>query len=148
MAGFTPAQFNKLSSLFLTAFGQFTYETDRSKYGVEEYWEQITRTSPEVRTRMPLKGDCEAFAMLCMQKLINAGFNARLVVCRTERGEGHCICEVVSSDSQEAVYFDNRRTRVSQRRDLTGYTFLAVSPYNPVPGETRPWHAIIAQDRV
>lgn len=147
MSGFTPAQRNDLTSLFNIAYGQFHYQTDKAQFGVEEYWELITANSPQVRGRVKLTGDCEAFAMLCMQKLMARNFAARLVVCRTERGDGHCICEVVSDDSQEAAYFDNRRTHVSSRKDLKGYTFVAVSPYNPTPGDRRPWKMVAAEDR-
>lgn len=140
--GFTDKDYDILKHIQIVTLRQFTYETDKAQWGLDEYWEDDQWLLPAVMHDRPFTADCEAFAMVCMRKAIAAGYKARLLVCLTETKEGHAICEVVSTDQSQAYYFDNRHTNVATRQALIGYYFYSASPWTPVPGDTRPWNLI------
>lgn len=143
--GFSEQAHETLRHIQITTLEQFTYETDKAQWGLNEYWEDDQWLLPAVIHNAPLKADCEAFAMVCMRKAMAAGFKARLIVCLTETKEGHAICEVSSNDNAEAYYFDNRRRGLAARQALVGYYFYSASPWNPVPKDSRPWNLIEQQ---
>lgn len=143
MAGFERGQFMQLSDLHREIREKFNYITDQEKHGMVEHWEDSSTLKNIGRSGVgKFSGDCEEFALVSMDKLRQMGFNVRLVVCRVETGEGHAICEVASADYAEAFYFDNRKLKVSDLSELKGYTFVTVSPWNPVPADDRPWYKV------
>ncbi len=143
MAGFERGQFSELSNLHRDLREKFNYITDQEKHGLLEKWEDSSTLKNIGRTGITkFTGDCEEFALVSMDKARAKGLNVRLVVCRVETGEGHAICEVASTDYTEAYYFDNRQHKVCMLSELKGYTFVAVSPWNPQPGDERPWYKV------
>lgn len=142
MAGFPPDAIAKLQKIKSEMTRQHNYITDGKKWHMNEYWESDSVLAPMVNGSRRLNTDCEEYAIVSMRKAHQAGFNARLVICQVETGEGHCICEVSSNDGTQAYYFDNRRPNVVPISGLKGYRFYSVSPWNPQPGETRPWQLV------
>lgn len=140
MSGFEHGAYGALSTLHREVREKFIYRTDKEKWGLLEHWEDST-TLKNLRTSGVPKftGDCEEFAMVAMDNAIHQGYNARLVTCFTETGEGHCLCEVASADFTEAYYIDNRFVRLAVDVDIAKYKIVSVSPWNPKPAETRPW---------
>ena len=142
MEGFNSEEMDHLQALFRTVKEIFKYRSDQDTYHVADYWADDKMLLPSVDGRVPFEGDCEDYAMTCMHRAMNEGFDARLVVCWTETNEGHCICEVAAPDHKQALYLDNRQTRAVFRSKLKGYRFYSVSPWNPIPADTRPWHLV------
>lgn len=135
--GFTDEQRSALQAVARHLLANFKYEKDSDRFGLEDYWEdQSDRPLP---LRGPLVGDCEQFAMMAQREANRLGLPARLIACWTETKDGHCITEVSSKDGKEAYYFDNRKRGLVTRTGLLGYRFYSASPWNPKPGETRPW---------
>jgi len=140
MAGFTRSDYVTLGDIHQRILERFAYVSDKDKHGLVEKWEDSSTLKNIGRTGVTrFTGDCEEFALVCLDQAMQHGFNARLVVCYVETGEGHAICEVVSSDYTEAFYLDNRMGRPCVRRDLSKYRFISTSPWNPVPADKRPW---------
>lgn len=140
MSGFERGDYGRLSDLHRQIFERFTYISDEDKHGLVEKWEDASTLKNIGRVGIKkFTGDCEEFALVSMDHAQRLGFNARLVVCYTEGGEGHALCEVSSPDYSEAYYFDNRQHKLAVRKDLRGYRFVAVSPWNPEPADERPW---------
>lgn len=131
--------FKTLRNIHARNMKRFQYVTDKSKWGLLEYWEPDQVLFP---IGAKFTGDCEEFARVCMHDSMEAGFTARLIVCLTELGEGHCICEVMDSQAQSSVFLDNRQTRPASKNDLAKYMFYSASPWNPKPGDARPWKLI------
>lgn len=144
-SGFTSEDLDKLKRIQSDTLRQFTYASDMETHGVAEYWPSFKDIGSAALHNAPFKEDCDGFAIVCMDKAALAGFPVRLVVCLDELGEGHCICEVSSRDKTQAYYFDNRRHAPVTAGGEVGYKFLAVSPYNPQPGEQRPWELVDQQ---
>lgn len=116
----------------------FQYKSDMSQHGVLEFWADDEALQSAIKG-LTFSGDCEEFARTCMLKARErTQLKARLVVCITEKGEGHCVCEVSSLDEKEAYILDNRFQQL-MRYDKTGYKLIAVSPWNPEPGDKRRW---------
>lgn len=141
MSGFERGDYGQLSDLHRMIREKFHYITDQEKWKVIEWWEDSSTLRSNIN-RVGIQkftGDCEEFSLISLEKAREHGFNARLVVCIVETGEGHAICEVASPDRTEAYYFDNRQIKVATAKDLEKYRFVAVGPWNPEKGETRPW---------
>lgn len=83
------------------------YVTDEVKHGVIEHW------------GIELVGDCDSFALWCRQELLNHDIESDLILCLTEREEGHLVCSV------DGWILDNRRTWVTRRDDLP-YTWISL----------------------
>lgn len=142
MSGFERGDYGVLSNLHREILEKFTYMTDMEKSGLVEHWGDSTTLKNIGRSGVTrFTGDCEEFALVSAAKAQESGFNARLVVCYVETGEGHCICEVSSKDYAEAYFFDNRQHKVVVADELLSkkYRFVAVSPWNPQPHDDRPW---------
>lgn len=131
--------YTALRRIHSKAISAFKYVSDKTKWGLVEYWEPEDVLFP-VGARFT--GDCEEFARVCMQESIKAGYKARLVACLTEGGEGHCICEVADEEETGSFFLDNRKTNIVTKLGLTGYKFYSVSPWNPQFSETRPWRLV------
>lgn len=142
MPGFTLREVQDLRAIKNRMDTDFVYETDEAKHQMTDYWEDDAVLASAVKNSIRWTSDCEEFAMVGMRKAIALGFMARLVVCLTETKEGHCICEVESHDGLEAYYIDNRKKGLATRDQLVNYAYYAVSPWNPKPGETRPWQPV------
>lgn len=139
MSGFERGEYGVLSDMHRQVFERFTYITDQEKFGLVEHWEDSSTLKNIGRTGVSkFTGDCEEFALVSMDRATRAGFKARLVVAEDENKQGHCLCEISSHDDTEAYYFDNRLHKLGVRKDLK-YKFVAVSPWNPIPADTRPW---------
>lgn len=114
----------QLSDIHGKVFESFRYTTDKKQYGQNEKWS----IPPEFSEGMIFRGDCDDFAMMCRSLCREAGLeNSRLVVCYTETGEGHLVCEV------EGYILDNRYRGLETKDSLTseGYKWVAISGYNP-----------------
>ena len=142
MSGFERGDYGVLSDLHRQIMEKFTYMTDQEKYGMVEQWGDSSTLKNIGRSGVTrFTGDCEEFALVSVAKAQELGYNARLVVCYVETGEGHAICEVASKDFSEAYFFDNRQHKVVVAAELISkkYRFVAVSPWNPQPSDDRPW---------
>lgn len=140
MPGFERGDYGMLSDLHRQILEKFNYVSDREKHGLVERWEDSSTLKNIGRSGIAhFNGDCEEFALVSVDKAREAGFNARLVLCYTEAGEGHAICEVASKDYSEAYYFDNRQLKLVIVGELKKYRFVSVSPWNPQPSDVRPW---------
>jgi predicted transglutaminase-like cysteine proteinase len=76
-----------------------------------------------------LLGDCDDFAVECLDRLLNLGTprNAlRLAVCRTETGQLHLVLLAHTDDGEHAL--DNRQSYVQSKADLP-YRWLWTEPY-------------------
>lgn len=118
---------------------RFIYKTDAEQYQKHEYWIDERVLQAYVGTKLVFTGDCEEFARVCMFEAMAAGYRARLVICKLENGEGHCLCEVADPLREQAWYMDNRRTKLVDVKGLAGYQFYAASPWNPMASDARPW---------
>ena len=136
--GFPISQYDYIKHWHEQLFSRFEYVSDQTQFQIPEFWIDEAQLQQQLVTRT-IRGDCEEFARACMAKYRQIGLKTRLVLCTTETGEGHCVCEVASADGTEAYIADNRRKSITTSDKLQGYTFIAVSPWNPEPGETRPW---------
>lgn len=105
----------------------FHYMDDSVQFGKIEHW-----NVPDTIDRVT--GDCDEFALACRALLDEVGVKTRLVLCRTELGEGHLVCAVGN------FILDNRerRVRTKQYMQRRGYQWLAVS--GPQRGD--PWHLV------
>lgn len=127
------ADYRNLHNLHAFAVQHFHYVADILVYGEDEHWiapdeirEQLARLGRAV-------GDCDDFASLAVMLARQQGMPARFVLCLTETGESHLVCEV------DGWILDNRQPDVMRRDDLD-YTWLTISGHSP--GE--PWHTIAA----
>lgn len=140
---FTEDQSKALAGMYNSIRHDFTYiDNPNAVDELKNHWEPDSELKPAELKAVGFKGICESFARVAMSRCSDAGYKARLVVCYDEVKEGHCICEVADAMEQEAYYFDNRQTHLAVLNDLKGYTFLGVSPWNPVPGDHRPWQLV------
>lgn len=106
----------------------FLYVPDDLNYRAWEHW-----ASYEELKRQLLEGDgivrddCDGFARLCQMQFAEMGIDAAVLVCITETGDGHLVCEVGGSPTQSGWVLDNRRIGVTSRARLAeeGYRFLA-----------------------
>lgn len=144
LTGFTPQEVEALKGVQSQTKRQFTYDTSTLLDGksVLDYWPTQLDEFKAIHENAQFRGVCSTFAVVCMDKAIQLGFQARLVACYTETGEGHLICEVASKDWSEAYYFDNRRPDIVTLSQEVGYKFLGAGPWDPQPGDTRPWQLI------
>lgn len=137
---FSPTQMDVLHAIDADVRRRFTYESDSQKWHLVDYWEpDVTLTKG-----LDLRADCEDYARKAMLLVMAAGMKARLVVCLDGNHDGHCICEVTDAKEEQAYYFDCGKKYLATRDQLVNYQFIAVSPWNPQPGETRPWEQVTA----
>lgn len=138
---FSLSDYQFLLRLHKDLFNRFEYVTDERKWATLEYWEPESTRAVGIEGKS-FSGDCEEFALNAMTICMKNGLDARLVFVYTELGEGHCICEVASRDKTQAYFLDNRQKTLATRSTLKGYKFHSVSPWNPVPRDTRQWHRV------
>ena len=83
------------------------YLTDKSGYGVGDYWTIMEEGDA---------GDCEDFALTKMQALIDAGFSAanlQLAWCYDETGTAHAVL-IIQTVNRGTLVLDNRYEAVMQ----------------------------------
>lgn len=122
---------SKLNKIHKTVFNKFQYKTDLENYKIIEKWVQ---PNFDFDGSSSIIGDCEDFALACRNLCRKENLTTRLVVCRVETGEGHCVLEC------NGWILDNRRKKVVSREELedAGYEWIAISGYEP--GD--PWYRI------
>lgn len=122
--------FDTLNAIQSTVYKDFTYETDKEKYGTIEKW---VMPSDSYHGTESIIGDCEDFVLACRKLCEDKNIKSRLVIC-TVGDEGHCVLEV------DGWIFDCNYNSIRSRDDLTqvGYSWKYISGYNP--GED--WHLI------
>ena len=118
----------KLGRIHSKVLRGFTYKDDIDQFGVIEDWRL-----PEDVERVT--GDCDDFAIACRYLVKQAGYESRLIICKTEKGEYHLVCSVVG------YILDNRQKGVMTVSQLErrGYTWVRTSGLNP--GD--PWRVIV-----
>lgn len=133
----TAAQKRMITAIHKNVYGRFTYVPDLTEYpDWDDYWAPIP---PSILAKGAIRGDCDDFSRVCLLKCMASAINARLVFCLDENREGHLICEASDDQFTQVMYLDNRHVTAVGRRHLVGYYFIAVGPWNPQPGESRPW---------
>lgn len=121
----------KLAQVFVAAQAAFRYAPDLTAYHAAEHWCAPAEIGEQLAAQGFFLGDCDDFASLCVTLCRKMQVPARFVLCLTERGESHLVCEV------DGWILDNRQDAVRARDELE-YTWLAISGFNA--GE--PWHSI------
>lgn len=140
--GFKNDQLDQLKRIHHQVTYRFEYKNDIELWGKIEHWDDDFTIMNAVTNGLRWKGDCEETAKAFLLLALPLGLNGRLVVGYDETGQGHCWTEIASEDLEEAIYLDNRRSTAVARNRLYGYLPVAASPWNPVPGDTRPWIAL------
>lgn len=125
------ADYRLLKGVFAGAKSRFHYLSDEQAFGQEEHWISPAEVGLQLANQGYILGDCDDFASLCVMSARSLGLPARFVLCLTEDGGTHLVCEV------DGWILDNRQQDVTMRDDLA-YTWLAISGF--AGGE--PWHAI------
>jgi len=105
----------QIADVFHNVKRRFKYISDQAQYGKSEKW-----VMPEGFGK--IKGDCEDFALACRGLCRSHGIESRLVLCKTETNEMHCVLEA------NGFILDNRMNEVKRIDDLP-YTWLAMSGY-------------------
>lgn len=139
--GFRPTDHAELEKVKSSLRYQDKYLAGLHRWLISEYWENDLLLCTLRDSQIHFSLESEEYSMQVLRRLDALGFKARLLICIDEGGEGHCICEVSSNDGFEAYYFDNRRTKIVTLFGLGEYKFIAMSPWNPEVGDTRPWEA-------
>lgn len=140
MLGFERGDYATLSDLLRELRELFVYISDHDRSVFLKDWVDSPTLKNVERTGVILSTeDCKDFAVIGLDKIRRLGYNVRLVVCQVETGEGHLMCEIASRDYSEAYFFDNRQIKLTVKNDLKRYKFIAVSPWNLVATDTRPW---------
>ena len=124
------------------ALHRFVYVKDNERWAgdpnlwIGEHWETDAELIADLDTKGFVSGDCDAFAKLCWLALRKLHIPSRLVVCNTETGEGHLVCE------SEGWVMDNRYMTVVTRQELEeriGYRWQSMSGF--LPGGA--WTAVV-----
>ena len=97
--GYYPS-YKQVYDVAIEMYSNFTYETDMSQYGVEEYWFDNEITS------IPLKGDCDDISLTFISQLLINGVkpsSIRLVASGVDGKLKHYYVKVKLDSSK---YFD------------------------------------------
>ena len=127
------AEVSELRALHAAALQQFRYVSDLLAFGSDEHWMAPDEIRRQLAGNGFVLGDCDDFASLCVMLARQQGIPARFVMCLTELGEAHLVCEV------DGWVLDNRFPDVVRRDDIN-YTWLTISGFSA--GE--PWRLIEA----
>jgi predicted transglutaminase-like cysteine proteinase len=127
----TPELLSVLDSVNVTVNKSIAPATDQELYGVAEHW------------TIPVdSGDCEDYALLKRQVLINMGWPSSallMTVVRDERGDGHAVLTVRTS--QGDFILDNKYAGV-KLWNQTNYRFIMRQSYV----DPRLWMSLSADD--
>lgn len=120
------SEYDSLNSVHKLVFKNFSYVTDKEKHGVLERW---INPEPSYDGTQHLSGDCEDFALHVRKLLFDRVIPSRIVICKTETNELHCVISVTLHSG--TYIFDNRFTDVKTRFELEqlGYTWIKASDY-------------------
>ena len=130
----SPARLSELDHVNRRVNADIEPATDQELYGVVEYW-----TLPTTR------GDCEDYALLKRQVLMDRGWPASallMTVVRDDQGDGHAVLTVRTT--QGDFILDNKVSDIKLWHQ-TGYAFMMRQSYV----EPRLWMSLApdAQDR-
>lgn len=123
--------YDTIKNVHAWALKHFEYRTDDKYRGVEEYWSSPQEIKESLVDHKVLIDDCDGFALLCREILDQVNIPNRLVLCQTETGEGHLVCET------NGWILDNRQSEVVNFTKL-GYTWHYISGYHA--GDD--WHEV------
>lgn len=118
----TPTQFKTVENTFSDVQKMFIYESDEEQFGVRDVWPTVAQLDEELKNGK-IVGDCDDFASACNLLLGRAGIPSRLVICITEDGGGHMVCET------GGWVLDNRQDSVVLMDDLP-YVWIAATSYD------------------
>ena len=114
----TPSSLSELDEVNRSVNAEIEPATDAEIYGVSEYW-----TIPAKR------GDCEDYALLKQQKLIERGWPSSallITVVRDERGEGHAV---LTARTSQGDYILDNKIDVVRMWNRSGYQFVMRQSY-------------------
>ena len=120
----TPEQFKTVEKVFADVTSIFVYESDMKQFGLEDAWPSTQQLDEELK-KGQIVGDCDDFASACQLLLSRAGIPSRLIICLTEDGGGHMVCEA------GGWVLDNRQDKVMPMNDLP-YVWIAATGYDDV----------------
>lgn len=114
------------------AMARFDYIPDAQRWASGfalngDHWETRAEIEADLEAGT-VRGDCDAFAMMCWMALRRLNEPSRLVYCTTENGQGHLVCEA------SGWILDNRQPVPEVRHILEqriGYTWIAKSGFQP-----------------
>lgn len=120
------SEYDALNAIHNLVFKNFRYVTDSDNYGILERW---VNPDPSYDGTQSISGDCEDFALHVRKLLFDRVIPSRIVVCKTENKELHCVIAVTLVSG--AYIFDNRFAVVKTRLELEqlGYTWIKASDY-------------------
>lgn len=110
----------------------FQYSSDAVAFAKDEYWISPAEIRMQLAQCGKIVGDCDDFASACVMFARARKLPARFVLCFTEMGETHLVCEI------DGWILDNRQSSVERRDDLN-YQWIAISGYSR--GDQ--WHLIV-----
>lgn len=126
----TPDQLKTAAEVHRQVLRVFTYQLDAETFNEVEHWADTTYIIEALRVGR-LVGDCDDFALACRLLLWGYGIENRLVLCQTEQGEHHLVCEA------GGYVLDNRQERIV-RLDELRYQWLKLSGYR----QGDPWTTV------
>jgi predicted transglutaminase-like cysteine proteinase len=118
----TPEQFKTAEKIFNDVKGMFIYESDEKQFGMEDIWPTTAQLDEELKAGQII-GDCDDFASACHLLLSRAGIPSRLVICLTEDGGGHMVCEA------GGWILDNRQDAMVLMAEVP-YVWIAATKYD------------------
>lgn len=136
---FVSGDYEKLRAIHREVMDRFVYLTNHDPWPHTEYWQADKVMKKYANRYLVITNDSEVAVRAFLLLAREAGFFARMVVCRTPDREGHCICEVADPQLEQAYYLDTRSERITARRSLPVYEMYCASPWNPIPNDERPW---------
>lgn len=105
---------SEIEDIFDEVYDGFDYVPDQEQYQVSEDW--------RAHYTKEFGDDCDGFAITCAVRLHEAGYDPRLIYCKTETGGGHLVCGV--DTDTETLILDNRYHYVRSAGDLS-YTWVS-----------------------
>lgn len=126
----TDVEYTKVKHTFDYVHSIFKHSSDPVFFEQHEYWEDPKFIVQQLETG-EVFGNAKIFALVCRYILSKAKVPNRIVMCLTENGETHLVCEA------EGWILDNRQTRLRTWGALP-YKWIKISGYQL--GE--PWHEI------
>jgi predicted transglutaminase-like cysteine proteinase len=98
---------------------KFVYKTDLELFGKADRW------GFPIEVNGVALGDCDDFAYHVYTRLREKGYEARLVLCLTEKSESHLICEC------EGWVSDNRFRDLKTAEGLVEYGYMLLCFNDP-----------------
>jgi predicted transglutaminase-like cysteine proteinase len=115
-----PTTLDAVERVFRRVRDVFIWTADKEVFGKPEHWESLAHLIHAGAHQA--KGDCDDFALTCLELLAEAGAptdTLRIILCWTETDDYHCVAGV---DHESGTWIlDNRQRRVLDFPDLRGY---------------------------